>query len=90
MFSKVTGKNYTILSFQNEKENIIEIPNLLLPKETNSRTVLNYKNGEFEINKEKTEINNKNWENKQQAEEIIKEGTKNLLEENKMQYDPIL
>ncbi len=51
VFSKVKGKDYTILSFKDEGENIIKIPNLLLPKAISSRTVLNYKNGELIIAK---------------------------------------
>lgn len=90
VFSKVAGKDYTILSFQNECENIIKIPNLLLPKEINSRTVLNYKNGEFQINQEKTEINNKEWEKNQETEEILKEGRIYFVDNHRNDYTQVI
>lgn len=90
VFSKVSGKDYTILSFQNESENIIKIPNLLLPKEINSRTVLNYKNGEFEVNQEKTELNNKEWEKNQEKEEILKEGRIYFVDNHRNDYTQVI
>ncbi len=90
VFSKVAGKDYTILSFQNEGENIIKIPNILLPKETTSRTVLNYKDGEFEINQEKTKINNKNWEREQKSEEILKEGRIYFVNDHRSDYTEVI
>lgn len=90
VFSKVAGKDYTILSFQNEGENIIKIPNLLLPKETNSRTVLNYKNGEFEINQDKTKINNRNWEKEQKTEEILKEDRIYFVDSHRNDYTEVI
>lgn len=90
IFSKVTGKDYTVLSFQDNGENIIKIPNLLLPKETNSRTVLNYKNGEFEINQEKTKINNKNWKKEQKTEEILKEGRIYFVDNHRNDYTEVI
>ncbi len=90
IFSKVTGKDYTILSFQDKGENIIKIPNLLLPKETNSRTVLNYKNGEFEINQDKTKINNRNWEKEQKTEEILKEDRIYFVDSHRNDYTEVI
>lgn len=90
VFSKVAGKDYTILLFQNEGENIIKIPNLLLPKETNSRTVLNYKNGEFEINQEKTKINNENWKKKQNTEEVLKENRIYFVDVHRRDYTEVI
>ena len=90
VFSKVSGKDYTILSFQNEGENIIKIPNLLLPKDINSRTVLNYKNGEFEVNEEKTEMKNKEWEKSQETEEILKEGRIYFVDNHRNDYTQVI
>lgn len=90
IFSRVTGKDYTILSFQDKGENIIKIPNLLLPKETNSRTVLNYKNGEFEINQDKTKINNRNWEKEQKTEEILKEDRIYFVDSHRNDYTEVI
>ena len=90
VFSKVTGKDYTIFSFQKEGKKIIKIPNLLLPQEINSRSVLNYKNGNFEINEEKTEIKNNEWEKKQETEEILKEGRIYFVDNHRSDYTQVI
>lgn len=90
VFSKVAGKDYTILSFQNEGDNIIKIPNVLLPKETNSRTVFNFQNGEFKINQERTEINNKNWKKEQETEEILKENRIYFVDNHRNDYTEVI
>ena len=90
VFSKISGKDYTIISFEDRGQNIIKIPNLILPKEINSRTVLNYKNGEFTINKQKTEIKNNEWKKKQETEEILKEGRIYFVDDYKKDYTKVI
>lgn len=90
VFSRVAGKDYTMLSFNDKEEKIIKIPNLLLPEETNSRTVFNYKNGTFEINQEKTDINNINWKDEQKTEEILKEGRIYFVNNHRNDYTEVL
>lgn len=73
ILSKVTGKEETLLTFLEQGEKCIKVPNRILPKEVNSRTVLNYIKGEFKVNIEQTKENNKQWQKEQEHEEILKE-----------------
>lgn len=61
-----------------------------MPKGTNSRTVLNYKNGEFEINQDKTKINNRNWEKEQKTEEILKEDRIYFVDSHRNDYTEVI
>lgn len=90
VFSKVTGKDYTVLSFQSDVNNIIKVPNLFLPKEMNSRTVLNYKDGNFIINQEKTDLNNIKWSKEQEREEILKENRIYFIDSHRNDYTELI
>lgn len=73
VLSKTSGKDETILTFIEQEEKCINVPNIILPEEVNRRTILNYINGEFKVNVEQTKKNNEQWEREQEKEEILKE-----------------
>lgn len=80
VLSKVQGNKYTLLTYENDGIKVLKVPNILLPDEINSRTVLNYENGSFTINKKATKENDKKWE-LAQASVKEKDGNIYMIEE---------
>ena len=75
VLSQTRGEE-TLLTFEKDGIKCIKVPNEILPEGTNSRTVLNYKKGTFEVEKEQTQTKNEQWKQAQEKEEILKENRK--------------
>jgi len=67
-------ENYTLLSYNSNGIKCIKIPTAMLPEPVNSRTVFNYNNGEFTIDKIDTRIKNNEWKELQKTAGEEKEG----------------
>lgn len=68
------NNEYTLLTYQDNGMKLIKVPNELLGEERTNRTVFNYKDGEFLIDKRDTNINNTKWEKEQSKLTEEKEG----------------
>ncbi len=61
VLSRIKGNDYTLLSYEDDGIKVLKVANSKLPENTNSRTVLKVRDGEFIINEKATKQNEKEW-----------------------------
>ena len=61
VLSRMKGNDYTLLSYEDDGIKVLKVENSKLPENTNSRTVLKVRDGEFIINEKATKQNEKEW-----------------------------